>query len=71
MNKSNQKTKKEMERIYDTHLDWMKAGRKLKISFLESLKENPKITLLLKLAIIANIGIWILVFFKVCEKFTF
>jgi len=71
MKKSNQKTKREMEKIYDSHLSWMNAGRKLKISFLESLKENPKITLLLKLGIMANTGIWILVFFKVYEKVAF
>jgi zona occludens toxin (predicted ATPase) len=71
MKKSNQKTKREMEKIYESHLGWMNAGRKLKMSFLESLKENPKITLLLKLVIMANIGIWILVFFKVYENVAF
>ena len=71
MKKSSKATKKEMEKIYDSHLCWMNAGRKLKVSFLESLKENPKITLLLKLVIMANIGIWILVFFKVYENVAF
>jgi len=71
MKKSSKATKKEMEKIYDSHLSWMNAGRKLQVSFLESLKENPKITLLLKLGIMANIGIWILVFFKVYENVAF
>lgn len=71
MNKTNQNIKKEMEKIYDKHLDWMSVGRKIKASFLGSLKENPKVTLLIKLGVAANIGIWILVFLKVYEKISF
>ena len=71
MKKANKNIKREMKKIYDKHYGWMKVNRTLKISLLNSLQENPKVTLLLKLCIAANIGIWTLVFLRICENFSF
>lgn len=48
----------ELEQIYDNHFKWLQAGKMLQDRFANSLKENPKLNLLLKLVILANIGIW-------------
>jgi hypothetical protein len=50
--------KKELEKIYDGGLAASRAGKILRNKFSQSLKENPKLLLVLKLVIIANIGIW-------------
>ena len=71
MNKNNKEIKREMGKIYDKHLDWVTVGRNMKLSFLGSLKDNPKVTLIIKLGVAANLGIWTLVILKVFEKISF
>jgi hypothetical protein len=50
--------KKELEKIYDSGLAASQTGKFLRNKFSQSLKENPRLLLVLKLVIIANIGIW-------------
>jgi hypothetical protein len=50
--------KKELEKIYDDRFKLLKTGKKLRKEFSASLRENPVLGLILKLAILANIGIW-------------
>jgi hypothetical protein len=50
--------KKELEKIYDSRPKPSQIGKILQSKFLHSLRENPKLLLILKLVIIANIGIW-------------
>jgi hypothetical protein len=52
-------TKEELEKIYNNELKWLQAGKILRSRFSNSLKENPRLNMLLKLLIIANIGIWL------------
>ena len=50
--------KKELEKIYDSSFQWLQAGKILQNRFSRSLKENPRLNLLLRLAVLANVGIW-------------
>lgn len=60
MNKQNKNlAKKELEKIYDNEFSFIKNGKSLKKKFFKSLEEHPKLAALLKLLIIANIGIWV------------
>lgn len=58
MTKNKKLAKKELEKIYDSQYQWLNAGRQVGSKLSKSLDECPKLGLLLKLAIIANIGIW-------------
>lgn len=58
-NKDQQKILDELEVIYDNRFKWIQAGKKLRSDFSESLSENPKLGLILKVCIIANVGIWV------------
>ena len=49
---------KELEKIYENRFKWLQAGKLLRDRVLSSLQENPKLSLILKLSIIAHIGIW-------------
>lgn len=60
---------KELEKIYDSHFEWLKNGKILRDKFSRSLKENPKLNLLLNLAIFANIGIWLTFILLVYKSF--
>ncbi len=68
MNKDKHKAKKELEKIYDDRFKWEKAAKSLKNNFVKSLKENPKLNVILKLLVVANLGIW-LVFLMMLSKF--
>ncbi len=68
MNKDKHKAKKELEKIYNDKFEWEKAAKSLKSNFVKSLKENPKLNVILKLLVIANLGIW-LVFLMMLSKF--
>lgn len=50
--------KKELEKIYDSRPKPSQIGKFLQNKFSQSLKENPRLLLVLKLVVIANIGIW-------------
>jgi len=52
-------TTEQLEKIYDNELKWIQAGKMLRNRFSSSLKENPKLNILLKLVVIANIGVWL------------
>jgi hypothetical protein len=51
--------KKELERIYDARFKWLQVGKMLRGRLSQSLHDNPKLNLVLKLVVFANIGIWI------------
>lgn len=68
MNQDKQKAKKELEKIYNDKFKWEKAANSLKNNFVKSLKENPKLNVILKLLVVANLGIW-LVFLMMLSKF--
>ncbi len=62
MNRKNKDlAKKELEKIYDSEFSFIKNGKSLKKKFFKSLEEHPKLAALLKLLIIANVGIWLTV----------
>jgi hypothetical protein len=74
MNRENEKVrvKKELEKIYDkrsaSREKWNQAGQILRKDFGDALKENPKLNMILKFAVVANVGIWlglVLQFFKI------
>lgn len=50
--------KKELEKIYDDRFKPLKAGKKLRKEFSDSLQKNPALNLILRLVVVANIGIW-------------
>jgi len=54
--------KKELEKIYDSRYKWLQAGKDLRDRFKDSLQENPKLTAVLHLVVMANIGIWFTAF---------
>ncbi len=59
-NKQNQREiLKELEVIYDNRFKWVQAGKKLREGFSEALVENLKMSKLLKICIVANVGIWL------------
>lgn len=58
-NPSQAKITKELEAIYENRSKWVKAGQNLRNKFSESLAENPKLNLILKVSIIGNVGIWL------------
>ena len=59
MNSQNKElARKELEKIYENNFKWLQAGKILRSKFSSSLDDNPKLNLVLKLAIFANIGIW-------------
>ena len=68
MNQDKHKAKKELEKIYNDKFKWEKAANSLKSNFVKSLKENPKLSVILKLLVVANLGIW-LVFLMMISKF--
>lgn len=51
--------KKELEKIYDNRFKWLQVGRTLRGRLSQSLHDNPKLNLILKGVVLANIGIWI------------
>ncbi|MBU6141262.1 MAG: hypothetical protein KGP29_06920 [Proteobacteria bacterium] len=60
--------KQELERIYENRFKWLQAGRTLRGRFAQTLDDNPKMNWVLKLVILANIGIWsslVLFIFKI------
>lgn len=50
---------KELEKIYDARFKWLQAGKMLRGRLSQSLHDNPKLNMVLKLAVFANVGIWI------------
>jgi hypothetical protein len=50
--------KKELEKLYDNRFKWLQAGKLLHGRLYDKLEQNPKLTTILSLCIIANIGIW-------------
>ncbi|MFM7620971.1 MAG: hypothetical protein ACKO47_05135 [Alphaproteobacteria bacterium] len=54
--------KKELEKIYDNRFKWLQAGRVLNGRFNNSLEDNPRLKLILKLSLFANVGIWLTVY---------
>jgi hypothetical protein len=50
--------KQELEKIYDNRFKWLQVGKMLRGRFADSLHNNPKLSWVLRLVIIANIGIW-------------
>jgi len=63
MSQKKEKVEKELEKIYDNQLAWLQVGKLLHNRVNVSLQENPRLNLLLKLAILSNIGIWLTFFF--------
>jgi hypothetical protein len=60
MNPQNKElARKELEKIYENNFKWLQAGKVLRSRFSSSLNENPKLNLILKLALFANVGIWL------------
>ena len=57
-NKRKKLAKKELEKIYENRFKWLQAGRILRGRLNNSLDENPNLKKILKLSILANIGIW-------------
>jgi len=55
---NNKKFKKELGNIYDSKKAWQQAGMAIKGRMFEVLKDNPKLDMLLKLVVLANVGIW-------------
>jgi len=51
--------KEELEKIYDNKFKWVQAGNALRNRLSDSLNSNPKLKLILRLSILANIGIWL------------
>ena len=59
MNQTNKNlAQAELTKIYDRHFSWINKARVLRGKFSQSLADNPELKLILKLAILANIGIW-------------
>ena len=50
--------KQELEKIYNNRFKWLQAGKMLRGRFAQTLHDNPKLNLVLKLVVLANIGIW-------------
>lgn len=55
--------KKELEKIYDNRFKWLQAGRVLRGRLNNSLEDNPRLKLILKLSLFANVGIWLTLYF--------
>jgi hypothetical protein len=51
--------KEELEKLYDSKFKWIQAGNALRNRVGESLENSPKLKWILRLLIIANIGIWL------------
>jgi hypothetical protein len=49
---------KELQKIYERHFSWIERAQVLRGKFSKSLGQNPELKTLLKLAILANVGIW-------------
>jgi hypothetical protein len=62
-NKRKKMAKKELEKIYDNRFKWLHAGKVLRGRLTDSLEENPRLKKILKLTILANIGIWATLYF--------
>ena len=58
----NKQTAKHLELIYNQKLRSKKFLRIFKDQFANTLKENPAILLVIRLLIVANIGIWLTLF---------
>lgn len=58
MNHNKKKLKKELGQIYDSKKAWQQAGMSIRGRMFEVLKDNPKLDILLKLVLLANVGIW-------------
>lgn len=52
---------KELEEIYENKFAWVRVGEELRNRFADTLKEKPKMNLVLKLCVVSNIGIWLAV----------
>ncbi len=63
MNK--EKAKKELEKIYDNNFKFGKMAKSWQHNFSKALKHNPALSLILKLVIFANVGIWIILLITV------
>lgn len=61
-NKNHHKRKKiaqmELEKIYENRFKWLQAGKILRGRLTDSLEVNPRLKMILKLSVLANIGIW-------------
>ena len=58
MTHNKKRLKKELGYIYDSKKAWQQAGMSIKGRMVEVLKDNPKLDKLLKLVVLANVGIW-------------
>ena len=52
---------KELAEIYETKFAWVRIGEELRNRFAATLKDKPKMNLVLKLCVVSNIGIWLAV----------
>ncbi len=60
--------KQELEKIYENRFKWLQAGKLLRGRFAQTLHDNPNLNRVLKLVVLANIGIWssfVLFIFKI------
>ncbi len=58
MTNNKKRLKKELENIYDSKKAWQQVGMSIKGRMVEVLKDNPKLDKLLRLVVLANVGIW-------------
>lgn len=65
--KSKAAVKQEMEKLYDSGFEWIQAGKILRERVAKSLRENPKINLILRLVILANLGVWLTLVLQLFE----
>ena len=63
MSQRTEMAEKELEKMYDNQLAWLQVGKLLHNRINVSLQESPKLSMLLKLSILSNIGIWLTFFF--------
>ena len=63
MSQRKEMAEKELEKMYDNQLAWLQVGKLLHNRINVSLQESPKLSMLLKLSILSNIGIWLTFFF--------
>ena len=63
MTQRKEMAEKELEKMYDNQLAWLQVGKLLHNRINVSLQESPKLSMLLKLSILSNIGIWLTFFF--------
>lgn len=64
---NNNQAKKELEKIYDSNFRANKIAKTFRKNFLKTLRDNPKLNLILKLLFLANIGIWLTLFITISK----